>query len=61
MGDEEQIDKKRSSSGRTNIGTEEDGVIMGMPNIKGRHLIFKERSIYELITADQVDPERNNM
>jgi len=61
MEDKSQIDKKRASSGWINIGTEEDGAILQMFNINEKHLIIKEKAIYELITADKVDPERKNI
>ena len=61
MDEKDIIGKKRSSSGQINIGTEEDGAILQMFKIKGRHLILKEKAIYELITADQVDPDRQNI
>ena len=55
------IDKIRESSGHTDIGSKEDGAIMKMKNIGGRRLIIKERSIYEMIMADDIDPNRTNI
>jgi len=31
-----------------------------MKNIAGRLLVIKERSIYEIVMADNIDPERTN-
>lgn len=57
-----EIDKIRESGGSTNIGTEADGAIVGMLNINDeRLLIIKERAIYEMQTADDIDPERTNI
>lgn len=55
------IDKIRESGGCADIGTEEDGAIVGMKNIGDRLLIIKERSIYEMILADKIDPDRINI
>ncbi len=55
------IDKKRESGGYTDIGTLEDGAIVEMKEIAGRFLIIKERSIYEMIFADKIDPARTNI
>lgn len=54
------IDRIRESGGHADIGTSEDGAIMEMYNVGGRLLIIKERSIYEMIFADAIDPERTN-
>lgn len=50
----------RDNGGTADIGTAEDGAIEQMFDVGNRHLILKERSIYEFILADQVDPERTN-
>ena len=61
MNDKKPIDRKRESAGHTDVGSAEDGAIVGMKNIGGRLLVFKEKSIYEMIMADQVDPDRTNI
>lgn len=60
MNDKNPLDIKRSRGGRVNIGTEADGAIMEMYNLGGRILVIKEKSIYELRMADDIDPNRVN-
>ncbi|TKT90393.1 hypothetical protein [Dyadobacter frigoris] len=55
------IDIKRESGGHAEIGSEEDGAIIELKNIGGRLLVIKERSIYEMVIADTIDPERTNI
>lgn len=55
------IDEIRQSSGYSNVGTNDDGAIMKMINIGDRLLIVKERSIYETVFADKIDPDRTNI
>jgi hypothetical protein len=55
------IDKIRSSGGTINIGDNEDGVIVELFGTKGRLVVIKERSIYEVQYADTIDPERKNV
>ena len=54
------VDLIRDGGGSIDIGTPEDGAIMEMENIAGRLLVIKERSVYELIMADDIDPKREN-
>lgn len=61
MEEKRPIDRKRESGGQTDIGSEVDGAIIEMKNIGGRLLIIKERSIYEMVMADNIDPERTNI
>lgn len=61
MEEKRPIDRKRESGGQADIGTDEDGAIIEMKNVGGRLLIIKERSIYEMIMADTVDPGRTNI
>jgi hypothetical protein len=61
MEEKRPIDRKRESSGHADIGTEEDGAIVEMKNVGGRLLIIKERSIYEMVMSDTVDPGRTNI
>lgn len=60
MNEKHDIDRIRNSSGHTTVGSEKDGAIMEMKNIAGRLLIIKEKAIYEIVTADSIDPERTN-
>ena len=52
------IDFLRESGLSTNIGTYEDGGITGICSIKEKLIIIKERSIYDLVYADNLDPLR---
>lgn len=61
MSEKRPIDRIRESGGHADIGTIEDGAIMEMQNVGGRLLIIKERSIYEMIFADAIDPQRTNI
>lgn len=61
MKDNRPIDSKRSSGGMADIGTKEDGAIEQMIKIGERLIILKERSIYEFMMADDIDPERTNI
>lgn len=55
------VDRLRDSSGYADISTLDDGAIIEMLNLGGRLLIIKERSIYEMEFADNIDPERTNI
>lgn len=61
MNEKRPIDRIRESGGHTDIGTSEDGAIVEMKNIGERLLIIKERSIYEMVLADTIDPDRTNI
>jgi hypothetical protein len=61
MEEKRSIDRIRELGGSANIGTIEDGAIVEMRNIGGRLLIIKERSIYEMVLADSIDPQRTNI
>ena len=54
------IDSIRQRGGQINIGTPEDGAILEMINLNGRIFAIKERSVYELLQADDIDPQRVN-
>ncbi len=54
------IDIIREQGGNTQIGTEEDGAIEEMLNVGERLLVIKERTVYEMKMADDIDPERTN-
>jgi len=60
MDKKRQIDIIRERGGSANIGTIEDGAIIEMLSISGRMLIIKERSVYEMRMADDIDPNRKN-
>lgn len=60
MQEKKLVDKIRESSGQTEIGTDEDGAILEMKNYNGKVIIIKEKAIYELVFADDIDPERTN-
>ncbi len=60
MKEKRSIDIKRESGGSAHIGTTEDGAITDMFGLSGKLVIVKENSIYELINADDVDPNREN-
>jgi hypothetical protein len=60
MSDKREIDLKRDRGGSVDIGTEDDGAILEMYNLGGRMLFIKEKSIYELRFADNIDPNREN-
>lgn len=61
MAEKRPIDKKRESGGMADIGTIEDGAILEMVKIGERLIIIKEKSIYEFMMADDIDPERTNI
>lgn len=61
MEEKRPIDRIRDSGGYADIGTKEDGAIIKSINIGDRLLIIKERSIYEMVMADNIDPKRTNI
>jgi hypothetical protein len=61
MKEKRPIDIKRESGGMADIGTKEDGAIKQMIKIGERLIILKEKSIYEFMMADDIDPERTNI
>lgn len=50
----------RNRGGQISIGSKEDGAIMEMFKIDDHLLIIKEFAVYELIFADDIDPNREN-
>lgn len=54
------IDVKRESGGGADIGTSQEGAIIELIPVGARLIIVKEKALYELIMADDVDPERTN-
>jgi hypothetical protein len=61
MIDKSEIDRKRNQGGTAEIGSKEDGAILQMQKIGERLFVIKERSIYEFIMADDIDPDRTNI
>jgi len=61
MEDKRPIDRKRESGGYADVGSIEDGAIVELLDISGKLIIIKEKSIYEMIFADKVDPNRTNI
>ncbi|CAD5248785.1 MULTISPECIES: hypothetical protein [unclassified Imperialibacter] len=57
-----EIDKIRDSGGEANIGTEADGAVVETLSLNDKKLIIiKERAIYQLQMADDIDPDRTNI
>src|SRR5438876_372279 len=54
------IDAQRDSAGSMDIGTEDEGAITEMISTPEALLIVKERGIYAVQMADQIDPHRTN-
>lgn len=50
----------RDRGGSAEIGSKDDGEITDMFEFNGKLLLIKEKSIYELVDADHVDPKREN-
>lgn len=57
----DEISKKRSRGGQLDIGDDSEGAIERMVNIGERTFVIKNRGIYELILADDIDPKRTNI
>ena len=60
MEEKKLVDRIRDYGGQAEIGTREDGAILEMKNYNGKLIIIKEKAIYELIFADEIDPDRTN-
>lgn len=54
------IDRHRTAGGAVLMGTPDEGAVTSMVEIDGALFVIKERAIYALQTADQIDPERTN-
>lgn len=54
------VDLKRESGGHVDVGTGDDGGIIEMFTIGKKFLVIKEKSVYELLLADDIDPKREN-
>lgn len=54
------IDQLRDSAGSMKVGSEEEGALTGFVQFNGRLLVIKEKAVYEVKMADDIDPERIN-
>lgn len=52
------IDKLRESAGGMTVGDASEGAISGMMTIAERLYVIKERAIYLVAMADEIDPQR---
>jgi len=59
--DRKPIDQIRESGGYFEVGTDAEGAIVEMFTIDDQLLIVKEGAIYEVMMADDIDPERTNI
>jgi len=59
--EEDPIAKKRGRSGQLDVGDDNDGAIKRMLNIGTRTFVIKDRSVYEIVAADTLDPMRTNI
>ncbi len=55
------IDRVRDGAGMLTVGTETDGVMTGMVALSDVAFMVKERAIYRLLMADDIDPDRENI
>jgi len=56
-----QIDRVRDSALTMQVGDESDGAILSMVSVADKDLyLIKEKSIYRVFLADEIDPERTN-
>lgn len=55
------IDRVRDGAGMLTVGTQTDGVLTGMIALSDVAFMVKERAIYRLLMADDVDPDRENI
>jgi len=55
------IDRVRDSAGMLTVGNEADGALTGMIALSDVAFMVKERAIYKLLMADEIDPNRQNI
>ncbi|BCG94457.1 hypothetical protein [Mesorhizobium sp. 131-2-1] len=55
------IDRLREGAGVMDVGDSSEGAVVGMVPTRKSLLIIKERAVYALQLADQVDPKRKNI
>jgi len=60
MKEQRPIDQHRSAGGSLVVGTPAEGEITSMAEIGGVLYVIKQRAIYALQAADQIDPGRTN-
>jgi hypothetical protein len=59
--DSRPIDRVRDGAGVLTVGTKTDGVLTGMIALSDVAFMVKERAIYKLLMADDIDPGRENI
>jgi len=60
MKEKSNIDKYRESGGKFDLGSSDEGKILKLFSTSNKLIAIKEKAIYSLITADQVDPKRKS-
>jgi hypothetical protein len=61
MEEQDPIAQRRSHGGKLDVGDGADGAIQSMMTIGKKIFAIKDRSIYEIVMADTLDPERTNI
>ncbi|CDM57610.1 MULTISPECIES: hypothetical protein [Rhizobium] len=61
MNTKKPIDKIRDGAGQMDVGDEADGRITSATTINDRLYIIKERAVYVIAMADEIDPDRTNI
>jgi hypothetical protein len=61
MPEKRPIDRHRDSGKSMEVGTPEEGAITEMISLRNTLFIVKERAIYTVNLADQIDPARSNI
>ncbi len=57
----ENINRYRDSGGLISVGTKEEGQIDLVISVDSKMIVLKENAVYEIITADQIDPNRSTL
>lgn len=55
------IDRVRDGAGKLTVGTELDGAVTDIIGLSDAAFVVKERAIYRLTMADEIDPDRQNI
>jgi len=55
------INRYRESGGVISVGSEDEGQIDLVITVNGKMIVLKENAVYEIITADQIDPGRSTL
>ncbi|EJJ25013.1 hypothetical protein [Rhizobium sp. CF142] len=58
MNSESSIDRIRESAGSMTIGDTSDGIVTGVITIADRLYVVKQKAIYRVAFADEIDPQR---